>query len=550
MNRKKKILFLSEAAYLNTGYAKYSKEVISRIYDTGKYDIAEFSIYGSPTDPRRSGIRWKNYANLPDASNEKQVSAYQSNNINQFGAWRFDRACLDFEPDIVFTIRDFWMDSFIYHSPFRRIFSWAWMPTVDASPQNQEWIDMFSDADYVLTYSDWAKKLLESQGGSTVNTVSTASPSAAPCFVPMNKQEIRNAFNIKQDVNIVGTVMRNQRRKLFPALMKAFGKYLKESGSTNTFLYLHTSYPDAGWNLAELMHENEISSRVLMTYVCEKCHHIEPSFFRDAKKVCGKCGNYTSTPSNVGNGVPDEELAKIYNIFDLYIQCANSEGFGLPQVEAAACGIPIACTNYSAMEDLVNKLEAYPIDYSTYKELETGCDRAVPDIDSIVKILDRFFSSDKPSQRSKGEKTRLLFEKNYSWDKTAETWMTIADECKYADWKQPLRIISPQKIDMKDKSTYNFMQSIINGYSFYDPHKNSHFARCMLTDLKRGLSKSAFDAFYISEFSPFASNKPRPINREIILKLFESRLQNYNIWEETRLDKSRLIDLEEKWLTG
>lgn len=550
MNKKKRILFISEAAYLNTGYAKYSKEVISRIHNTGKYDIAEFSVYGSPSDQRRSSIPWKNYANLPDSSNEKQVSAYQSNNVNQFGAWRFERVCLDFEPDIVFTIRDFWMDSFIYHSPYRRIFSWAWMPTVDASPQNQEWIDMFADADYILTYSEWAKKLIESQGGTNINTVDVASPSAAQCFVPMNKEKVRNDFNIKEDVNIVGTVMRNQRRKLFPALIEAFGKYLKQSGSTNTFLYLHTSFPDAGWNLAELMHENNISSRVLMTYVCENCKHIEVSFFRDAKKVCSKCKKYASTPSNVGNGVPDEELAKIYNLFDLYIQCANSEGFGLPQVEAAACGVPIACTNYSAMEDLVNKVDAYPISYSTYKELETGCNRAVPEIDSIVKTLDEFFGSDKAHQRSKSENTRKFFEENYSWDKTADQWMKVADKCKYADWKQSLRIIQPQKVDIQNRSTYNFLESVISNYSYYEPHNNSHFYRTMLTDLKRGLSKSGFDGFYVSEFSPFASNKPRPINRETVMKMFEARLQNYNIWEETRIDRSRLIDMEEKWLTN
>ena len=285
MTRKKRILFISEAAYLNTGYAKYSKEVISRIHNTGKYDIAEFSIYGGPTDQRRSGIPWKNYANMPDMNDQKELEAYNSNMMNQFGLWRFERICLDFEPDIVLSIRDFWMDSFIYHSPYRRIFSWAWMPTVDASPQNQEWIDMFSDADYILTYSDWAKEILEKQGGNRINTIASASPSAAPCFVPMDKSLARTQFNLKTDINIIGTVMRNQRRKLFPALIEAFSKYLKQSKSNNTFLYLHTSFPDAGWNLAELMHENEISSKVLMTYVCENCKHIEPSFFRDAATV-------------------------------------------------------------------------------------------------------------------------------------------------------------------------------------------------------------------------------------------------------------------------
>lgn len=461
MKRKKKVLFVSEAAYLNTGYAKYSKEVISRLFDSGKYDIAEFSIYGSATDERRKEIKWKTYPNLPDA-NDKNIDVYRSNNANQFGAWRFDRLCLDFEPDIVLTIRDHWMDSFIYHSPFRRIFSWAWMPTIDASPQNSEWLDVFSDCDYVLTYSDWAKRLIESQGGKTINTIGSASPSAAACFVPMDKSKIRDEFNLQDDVNIIGTVMRNQRRKLFPALIESFSKYLKQSGSTNTFLYLHTSFPDAGWNLAELLHSYEVSSRVLMTYVCEKCGNIEVSFFKDSKKLCNKCKEYKSTPSSVGNGVDDKDLAKIYNLFDLYIQCANSEGFGLPQVEAAACGIPIACTNYSAMEDLVNKIEAYPISYSLYKELETGCNRAVPDIDSIVDIFSQFFSLSNEEKIAKGKKTRELFESKYSWDKTTDVWIQAIEDCPYAEWNQPPNIIKAKPINKDNPSTYGFMLSLIH----------------------------------------------------------------------------------------
>lgn len=548
-NRKKRILFVSEAAYLNTGYAKYSKEVISRIYKTGKYEIAEFSIYGNPDDPRRKTIPWKNYSNLPTNGNEKEHEVYNSNQSNQFGAWRFDRVCLDFEPDIVFTIRDFWMDSFIYHSPFRRIFSWAWMPTVDASPQNQEWIDMFSNADYILTYSHWAKDLLNSQGGNSINTIGVASPSAAECFQPMDKKKIRDMFGIRDDVNIVGTVMRNQRRKLFPALIESFSKYLKQSNSKNTFLYLHTSFPDAGWNLGHLLHSNEVSSRVLMTYVCEQCQNIEASFFRDAKKVCNKCGKFASSPSSVGNGVTDEILAKIYNLFDLYIQCANSEGFGLPQVEAAACGIPIACTNYSAMEDVVKRLGAYGIKHSVYKELETACDRAVPDINDIVNILNIFFSKTDEERTAAGKNTRGLFEANYSWQKTADEWIKVADDCKFADWKQPPKFVyaSPE-IDLKEQSTKKFFDQLMDNYTYYKPHKNSYFTRTLLTDLQRGSSRSAWDGYYCSEFSPFSSNKPRPITREHVLNMLQSRLKNYNIWEDVRSDRSKLSDGGSKWL--
>tara|TARA_B100002052_G_scaffold97742_2_gene90312 strand:- start:4301 stop:5941 length:1641 start_codon:yes stop_codon:yes gene_type:complete len=545
MARKKRVLFISEASYLNTGYAKYSKEVISRLHKSGKYDVAEMSTYGSAKDSRRSQIPWKNYPLLPDPENKEQVKAYGENANNQFGSWRFERICLDFEPDIVLTIRDYWMDAFVYHSPYRRLFNWCWMPTVDASPQNPEWIDLFCDADYVLTYSDWAKETLEKQAGKNINTVGSAPPSASDAFIPMDKESVRDEFGLRNDINIIGTVMRNQRRKLFPALISAFGKYLKETGDTKTYLYMHTSYPDAGWNLANLIHSSDISSRILMTYVCEnpECKNVEVSFFRDAKKVCPRCGEFSSTPSNVSNGVSDDVLAKIYNLFDLYVQPANSEGFGLPQVEAAACGIPIACTNYSAMEDIVNKLNAYPIGYTKYKELETGCDRAVIDEDSLVGIIKTFLLNKK--QKSN---TRQLFEENYTWDKTAEQWMNIIDDCEFANWKQPARIIRPGQLNPDEKSNERFLQQLTEMFCYYEGHKNSYFSRNLMSDLTKGTTKIAWDDYYSHEFTVANANKQRPVDRQKIVEIFAKRLQNYNLWEDVRINRHRLQDGDELWL--
>ena len=46
---KKRILFCNETSFLNTGYSVYGREVIGRIFNTNKYEIAEFGIYASKT---------------------------------------------------------------------------------------------------------------------------------------------------------------------------------------------------------------------------------------------------------------------------------------------------------------------------------------------------------------------------------------------------------------------------------------------------------------------------------------------------------------------
>ena len=43
MSDRKRILFCNEASFLCSGYGKYGREVLTRLHNTGKYDIAEFA---------------------------------------------------------------------------------------------------------------------------------------------------------------------------------------------------------------------------------------------------------------------------------------------------------------------------------------------------------------------------------------------------------------------------------------------------------------------------------------------------------------------------
>ena len=61
--RKKRILMNGEASYMLSGFGTYSNEVLSRLHDTGKYELAEFATYGFVNDPRDTNVKWKIYAN-------------------------------------------------------------------------------------------------------------------------------------------------------------------------------------------------------------------------------------------------------------------------------------------------------------------------------------------------------------------------------------------------------------------------------------------------------------------------------------------------------
>ena len=434
--RKKRILFCSEATFLNTGYATYTREILNYLHSTGKYEIAEMGSYGQRNDPRAANIPWKYYGVTPNSdcepkATESELQVYNSSGTNQFGEWIFEHVCLDFMPDIVCDIRDFWMLDFAERSPFRNYFKWVIMPTVDARPQARQWIATYAGADAVLTYSDWAGDVLSSQSGGKIKYCGSAPPSAHLAYKPVeDKQAHKLKYGLNPDYKIVGTVMRNQRRKLYPDLFEAFRIFLDKAESKNYYLYCHTSYPDLGWDIPQLILEHDLSAHVLFTYICPETKKPFPSLFKGAVAQSPFTGKWGSTLSNVKNGVSYEDLSNVINLFDLYAQYANCEGFGLPQVEAAACGVPVCGTDYSAMESVLRKLGGKPIAPSAlYKELETGCLRAVPNNQAAAEYFLEFFEKTTEQGRAAiGEETRKNFEKYYQWHTSGAKWEAIFDE--------------------------------------------------------------------------------------------------------------------------
>jgi len=452
---KKKVLLVAENHNLASGFGTYAKNLLERLHASGKYELAEFCIYGPPSMGK--DLPWKFYGNAPEADEPKeQHDLYNGNPNNQFGAWRFDKVVLDFKPDIVLTYRDPWMDMFISKSPLLPYFHWVWMPTVDSDPQKQAWIEGFAKTDAVMCYSEFGIKTLEKDAGHLLNVVGCASPGIDPkIYKPYDKKQIRNELGLLPDINIVGTVMRNQRRKLFPELIKSFAKFLQVAPpeiKDNTYLLLHTSYPEKmGWNLGYHISEEKVGGKVLSTYVCKNCRKWRIDFFRDSLNYCPDCKSISCVMPSVGLGLDVPDLVKIYNVMDLYVQYAICEGFGMPQVEATACGVPIASSNYSAMEDVLQWTKGYPIKIEKmYRELETNAERVFPSNDHLVEIMIKHLTLSSEEKAKKSAEVRQATIERYDWDDCAKAWMNYIDTYQpsklQGHWDAPPRLFQiPEK---------------------------------------------------------------------------------------------------------
>lgn len=320
--KKVKVLCVNECSYLSSGYARYGHNLLSLLNQDERLEIAEMGTFFNPYDNKMDSIPWIFYANFPGegVSQEDKINFLKDVNC-QMGYAMFDQLALEYRPDVVINFTDFWSQRFINNSPFRKCFKSLWLAPHDSIPQNLEWIEEMTLHDGVLTYSDWALDEIK-KASPKVKLYGSVPPLCEPVFVPMNKKACRESLELNPNCKFVGTTMRNQFRKLFPNLFRSFKMYLDQTGVKDTFLYCHTSYPDGSWNIPDLIHYYDVANYVVFTYVCHNCKHVFADFYSD-NKTCTKCGNITAKMPSTDKGVSVQELAKIYNVFDCYVQYSN-----------------------------------------------------------------------------------------------------------------------------------------------------------------------------------------------------------------------------------
>jgi len=258
IKRKPNVLWVSEASFLNTGFSTLSKGIMERIFPTFKYHLYEYGSYAKTSDSRKKQLDWQFFGAEPESNKTKALEHHRSSPYGQFGETLFEDLCLKTKPDIVVLSRDYWMDVCFLRSVYRNNYKVIWMPTVDGMPQKAEWLDDYRrNVDLLLTYTEFGKNVLESQDPN-INVFDVAKPGVDhDVFKPLDKKSLRKKYSIPEDAMIINTTMRNQKRKLFPDLIEMFSQYIKhcisigdEHKANNTYLHLHTSYPDVGFDIA------------------------------------------------------------------------------------------------------------------------------------------------------------------------------------------------------------------------------------------------------------------------------------------------------------
>ncbi|SHO80465.1 Glycosyl transferase, group 1 [hydrothermal vent metagenome] len=106
--------------------------------------------------------------------------------------------------------------------------------------------------------------------------------------------------------------------------------------------------------------------------------------------------------------VSDDELASLYNLASLFIFPSFYEGFGLPVLEAMACGTPVVCSDSSSLPEVGGDAVIYCNPHS---------------IDDIKEKIE-FVLNDTNLQKNMIAKG-LVQAKKFSWEKSANEHITL-----------------------------------------------------------------------------------------------------------------------------
>jgi alpha-1,3-rhamnosyl/mannosyltransferase len=106
--------------------------------------------------------------------------------------------------------------------------------------------------------------------------------------------------------------------------------------------------------------------------------------------------------------VPEEDLSALYAGAALFVFPSLYEGFGLPVLEAMACGVPVACSDISSLLEVCGDAALY---------FDPG------DVEAIAEVLCSAMTN--PDLRATLQERGLNRAAQFSWEQTARETLDL-----------------------------------------------------------------------------------------------------------------------------
>ena len=301
-----RIMMLSNAPWAPSGYGQQSRIFLPRLADLG-HEMAVTCFYGL----EGGTINMGKFICFPRAGH-----LYGNDIIAQH--------TLHFGADIMMSLMDTWV---MNPDEYPKSMRWVpWYP-VDHEPLPNIIRAKISLAYRRITFSKFGVKMTHEAG---LDCTYIPHGIETDIFKPMDKKKCREFLGLPQDKYIVGTVAMNKgnypSRKCLVEMLEAFTEF-------------HKRHPDSAYLMQTSRGEGDpqmINIPELLKFLglVEGVDVLFPDQYQ------------------LYMGYPVDFMAQLYNAMDVHLITTRGEGFGIPTLEAQACGVPVICGGWTATREL------------------------------------------------------------------------------------------------------------------------------------------------------------------------------------------------------
>jgi glycosyltransferase involved in cell wall biosynthesis len=384
-----RIGWVSNSPWAGTGYGTQTNAVTQRLKADG-HDVAIFNNYGlEGCNNEWNGIPI--YQRGAEMYSNDVVPAHMHH-------WSSQN---EKQPHFLITLYDVW----VFKGP--RWADWnvaSWVPIdhIPTPPSVAAWCRQ----DFVtpIAMSQYGQAMLENIGIESLYVPH----GIESVFKPMKRHKGitgRDFIDIGEDKFVVGMNAANKgvspNRKAFGENILAFSMFAQKHD--DAVLYLHTDQLGAlgGIKLMELLSAVGLKEH--------QFKFVDPYVYR--------------------TGIDQQTLATIYTAMDVLLATSYGEGFGIPTIEAQACGTPVIVSEFAASTELVG--DGWLVDGQPLWDAPQSSWFHMPSVPRIVEALEAAY------ERGRGRSQKAQdFAKPYQADAVFET-----------HWKPTMKVLEAKALE-------------------------------------------------------------------------------------------------------